>query len=200
MTEPQDFESLDELFRKTFDSLPESPSPSGWDRPSDRVWQHVQHTVQPPRNGWSTQAITMVSALVVTIAIGLYLFVSQPSKTDTNSSPVVAPATTTTPVISAPETVETVATVQISGKSVAARVGTSTPKQTVQAALPSTELEQQPVVSQQRPMGSMPLPGSKSAPPNNTVVQLETLWKTSLKPLPVLPEKIDRPTSFDLKK
>ena len=67
MTEPQDFESLDELFRKTFDGLPENASPSGWDRHSDRVWQHVQTSIQPPRSGWSTKAITLVSALAVTI-------------------------------------------------------------------------------------------------------------------------------------
>lgn len=192
MTEPQDFESLDELFRKTFDNLPENASPSGWDRPSERVWQHIQTTVQPPRSGWSTRTITLVSALAVTIVIGLYLFISRPvqpvetvtpAQPDTPATAVVetpaisetaVPTTTTTPPAPKP------AHVVVRKKQVTAQQDTPAPKPAV--AEP---------VTNQRPSGSIPLPGSTVAPPNNTIEKLERLWKTPLETLPVLPEKIE---------
>jgi len=198
MTEPQDFNSLDELFRKTFDNLPETPAPSGWDRPSDRVWQHVQATVKPPRSGWSTKAITLVSALAVTVAIGLYLFVIRP----------VQPAETTTPaeqaVMTAPtvETpVETVAAMPAPEQALVQKQTTAPaiqPQQKQKLSAPNTR-ETEPAASQ-RPTGSIPLPGSKSAPPNTTVEYMELLWKTPLEPLPVLPKSIDRLPSKGLEK
>jgi hypothetical protein len=42
MTDPKEFNSLDELFRKTFDDLPETPASSGWDTPSPQVWDEVR--------------------------------------------------------------------------------------------------------------------------------------------------------------
>ena len=70
----QEYQSLDELFRKTFDNLPDSPAPSGWDTPSERVWSHVQTNIQAPKTGWTLQAIGLVSAFAVTLAVGLYLY------------------------------------------------------------------------------------------------------------------------------
>jgi len=80
MADIKEFESLDELFRKTFDNLPETPAQSGWDAPSERVWQHVQSQIKPPRSGWSAQTISLIAAFAVTLVVGLYLFLNQPEK------------------------------------------------------------------------------------------------------------------------
>lgn len=92
MTEQKDFESLDELFRKTFDNLPETPAKSGWDTPSDQVWQHVQKQIKPPQSGWSTQTLTLIAAFAVTLTVGLYLFLNRPVQPETPAAiqPAVA--------------------------------------------------------------------------------------------------------------
>ena len=93
MTEQKEFESLDELFRKTFDNLPETPAKSGWDTPSERVWQHVQEQIKPPQSGWSPQTLTLIAAFVVTLTVGLYLFLNRPTQPETPAAvppPVVA--------------------------------------------------------------------------------------------------------------
>lgn len=92
MTEQKDFESLDELFRKTFDNLPDTPAKSGWDTPTERVWQHVQKEIRPPRTGWSAQALTLIAAFAVTLAVGLYLYFNRPAQPEV---PATAPAATT---------------------------------------------------------------------------------------------------------
>lgn len=198
MTEPQDFDSLDELFRKTFDNLPETPAPSGWDRPSERVWQHVQATVKPPNSGWSAKAISLVSALAVTVAIGLYLFVIRPETPAETSTPAEQPTVVTAPNVVTPA--ETVAAIPAPEK-------TSVQKQTAapvirprQPEKPAPKASQTQPAASQRPTGSIPLPGSKSAPPNTTVLNMELIWKTPLETLPVLPESIDRLPSKDLEK
>lgn len=191
MTEPQDFESLDELFRKTFDGLPENASPSGWDRPSDRVWQHVQSTIQPPKSGWSTKAITLVSALAVTIVVGLYLFVSR------SSSPVETPVTQEVSVVNIPTPAATPAvaestksSAEITSPTRPASIVPSRPKR-LTPVLPF----EKPVIDRpapQRPMGSAPLPGSQDDAPNTTILNQGRMWQTPLQPLPVLPDRVDR--------
>lgn len=88
MTEQKEFESLDELFRKTFDNLPDAPAPSGWDTPSEKVWDHVRANIAPPKTGWSTQSLTLIAAFAVTLTVGLYLLLNRP---DQPESPVAAP-------------------------------------------------------------------------------------------------------------
>lgn len=195
MTEPQDFESLDDLFRKTFDSLPENAATNGWDRPSDRVWQHIQATVQPPRNGWSAKAITLVSALSVTIVVGLYLFISradQPVPT-TAPAPVEQPAVATAPPVMAPVAApETVAAAPVAlPETHPAKVRSiSTPRTTAAPDVPQIP-EERPAITSQRPTGSVRLPGSVDVPPNTTVLNLERLWATPLEPLPVRPKQVE---------
>ena len=191
MTEPQDFESLDELFRKTFDGLPENASPSGWDRPSDRVWQHVQATIQPPRSGWSTKAITLVSALAVTIVVGLYLFVSRSSTpTETPVTPEVPVVTIPTPAATKAVAESTKSSAEITSPNRPASVVSSRPKRLT----PVLPLEK-PTIDRpapQRPTGSAPLPGSQDDAPNTTVLNQGRMWQTPLQPLPVLPDRVDR--------
>lgn len=83
MTDPKEFESLDQLFRKTFEELPETPAATGWDTPSERVWQHVQSQIKPPRTGWSTQTIALLAAFAVTLTLGLYLIFGRAGKMET---------------------------------------------------------------------------------------------------------------------
>lgn len=194
MTEPQDFESLDELFRKTFDQLPENAAPSGWDRPSDRVWQHIQTTVQPPSSGWSAKAITLVSALAVTIVVGLYLFVTRPV-------PVVEmPAQPEQTVAAAPVVPQPAAAPEVIVPTPSPVTATNAPRHhtTVRQIRPASSTVSTPApavtVVPQRPAGSLPIPGSDAISPNTTVdrQRLEDLRMDPLQPLPVLPEKIDR--------
>lgn len=198
MTEPQDFESLDELFRKTFEQLPENASPSGWDRPSERVWQHIQTTVQPPRSGWSARAITMVAALAVTIVVGLYLFVNQPApKIETPAVPetvvVTAPPQAAQPAVE--ETTPTTPPAPVTQSTSEPRRNTAVRLIRPSAPAVSTEVPEEPArPAPQR--ASLPLPGindSETTPPNTTVERkrLEELKIKPFKPLPVLPEKID---------
>ena len=189
MTEPQDFESLDDLFRKTFDSLPENAAPNGWDRPSDRVWQHIQATVQPPRSGWSTKALTLVSALSVTIVVGLYLFLSrteQPVQTTTPApveQPVVATAPPATASVTTPEPVAVTPSRVPETRPTAVR-SIRTPRPVVPPVAPQVS-EERPATSQRPATSSAPLPGSKDVPPNTTVLNLDRLWATPLEPLPL---------------
>lgn len=193
MTEPQDFESLDELFRKTFDGLPENASPSGWDRPSDRVWQHVQSTIQPPKSGWSTKAITLVSALAVTIVVGLYLFVSRSSTpTETPVTPEVPVVTIPTPAATPAVSASTESSAEITIPNKPASVVSSRTKR-LSPTLPLEKPEQENIrPAPQRPTGSAPLPGSQDDAPNTTVLNQGRMWQTPLKPLPVLPDHVDR--------
>jgi hypothetical protein len=95
MADTKDFESLDELFRKTFDNLPDTPAKSGWDTPSERVWQHVQAQIKPPKSGWSVQTITLLAAFAVVLTVGLYLLLNRPAVTET-PAPTPPPVAETT--------------------------------------------------------------------------------------------------------
>ena len=72
MTGKEEFEPLDELFRKTFQGLPDKPAASGWDSPSPRVWQRVQTEIKPPTSGWALQTWTFMAVLVVGLGVGMY--------------------------------------------------------------------------------------------------------------------------------
>ncbi len=74
MSNNKEFESIDELFRKTFNDLPESPASSGWDVPSDRVWQTVQTGIKTRHVGWSmTRKMIALAAISVVVATGVFL-------------------------------------------------------------------------------------------------------------------------------
>jgi hypothetical protein len=87
MSNNKEFESIDELFRKTFNDLPESPASSGWDVPSDRVWQTVQTGIQTRHVGWSmTRKMIALAAISVVVATGVFLAMN------TNNTTQQAPA------------------------------------------------------------------------------------------------------------
>lgn len=193
MADTKEFESLDELFRKTFDNLPETPAQSGWDAPSERVWQHVQSQIKPPRSGWSAQTISLIAAFAVTLVVGLYLFLNQPEKTET-------PVATPPPAAAVKETVEPPAA------NIVATTDEPAPQET--ASLPAKSLKGKsgatvasPVTEQSEAAKTVQDDSSEGAdlkpddkkpvPPNTTerrkaelAKRAEAAWKTPLQSLP----------------
>jgi hypothetical protein len=69
-----DNNQLDDLFRRSFDQLPESPSPNGWDQPSERVWQGIQQQVAPGTSILSTSTLAVAFGGIILVAgLAFYL-------------------------------------------------------------------------------------------------------------------------------
>ncbi len=196
MTDPKEFETLDQLFRKTFDDLPDTPAASGWDTPSGRVWQHVQSQIKPPRSGWSAQTIALLAAFAVTLVVGIYLYLGRADKVETPARETpVAMEQPVTPATSQSETTEN--QVVVAEKS----------------GFPAKQAKKKPVPEENRDAGASLVPLStprgsgiragefrqnglrKLLPvpvsPNSTerrkaelARRAETAWKTPLAPLP----------------
>lgn len=204
MADPQEFNSLDELFRKTFDDLPDTPAPSGWDTPSPRVWDQVQVRLKPPRSGWSTQTILLVSSLAVTLMLGLYWALSSPTQqlpaTPEPSGVVEQPVAAGPGEAENPE--PSVASPEAAGNAADAAVtpprSRVLPQQRATQTAPNDQLSTQvPNTTERlaeepgriRPSGSAPLPGSRPASPNTTVLREAEKWRRApwAKPLAPLP-------------
>lgn len=194
MEDPQAHKSLDELFRKTFEGLPENPAPSGWDTPSPRIWEQVRSQIKPPKSGWTTQSILLLSGLAVVLLLGLYWALSRPDQ----------------PIIKVPQPIEQPAAaaespddlVQLGETNHPAPETTASIVATVEMPAPSSTAEAvQPVAGQpadtkeeeehgsvRRPAVSAPLPGSAQAPNTTIRRQMEELrrapWAQPLEPLP----------------
>ncbi|MBL7827416.1 MAG: hypothetical protein JNJ57_12335 [Saprospiraceae bacterium] len=205
MNEPQELRSIDELFRNTFNNLPDAPADNGWDTPSDRVWQHVQTQIKPPTSGWSLNTILVLAGFAVVLVIGLFFATSSgPSeKTATQAAPVVS-----TPV-EAIKPVENVLSPAVADQNNQAlhqkpankltqrssfgapKVSTTAPSAQINRQMP--EAEKPEMVQKARQLGAAPLPGSNTPESPNTTEalkaqharQLEMLWNTPLELLPV---------------
>jgi len=204
MTEPQELRSIDELFKSTFNNLPETPASSGWDTPSERVWDHVRDNIQAPRSGWSLQSLMILAGFAILVAVGLYFAFSGAEKAGTDPVETATPAITApvAPVVEAPvvapASLPEPAVASIPAAPKAQR--TYTPR-TVKPALGNTApkrlpVEELPIVTNREmphSNGAAPLPGSNEVKiPNTTealkiehVKQLEILWRTPLDFLPV---------------
>lgn len=192
MADKKDFESLDELFRKTFDNLPDTPDKSGWDAPSDRVWHHVQTQIKPPRTGWTTQTLRLIAAFAVTLAVGLYLFLARTETPDTQPAAPTATETVETPANAKQEEVaetntaapETPASPVKPLKKKPAIVTATTP---LQPAAPEQDSAEEDISAE-----SATKPADKKiVSPNTTERRKAELarrateaWKTPLQPLP----------------
>ncbi len=115
MTGKEKFEPLDELFRKTFQDLPEKAATSGWDTPSSRVWQRVQSEIKPPATtGWALQTWALLAVLAISGAAGLYYAynrshpvippVPAPMEQPVASPPVIVPPAEAKPAASSEKT------------------------------------------------------------------------------------------------
>lgn len=73
MTGSNDKDSLDTFFREAFEQLPDTPSPSGWDKPSDTVWSRIQMDVAkastPPQSRFGRLWFVGAAALVTVLAL-----------------------------------------------------------------------------------------------------------------------------------
>ncbi len=162
MTEQQAKSPIDDLFRNSFESLPNTPAESGWDTPSDRVWQHVQANIQSPRKGWSTQSLVLIAAFAVSLAIGIYWMLSQKTEKPATAptvtpveQPVVAPLKSDTPIENQP-----IATPK------------SSTGNTLKDSPPSPRNSTEEHGAKTGNNTAQPLPGSKQTlPPNTTEAQ-----------------------------
>ena len=166
MAGKKEFEPLDELFRKTFQDLPNTPTPSGWDVPSPRVWQRVQSEIKPASTGWGVQSWALLAAAAIIVAIGLYFAFGRTAPTPLpmpalkDQPATLSPAAATTPT----EVVPAVPVEKVSTKS-RSKVRSS-----------ATETRTSPAVNSSTPRGeesrsqrnATPLPGTKPAAPNST--------------------------------
>lgn len=159
MTGKEEFEPLDELFRKTFQDLPATPTASGWDTPSSRVWQRVQSQIKPAPTGWTLQTWALLAATAVVVAIGLYFAFAKPRPASLPAPlPVEQPTAITPPPASAPiEAVPVTPTEKVVGKS---NSKTRRPSPAVNHSSPQRE--------ERGRHQAAPLPGSKPAAPNST--------------------------------
>ena len=168
MTGNEEFEPLDELFRKTFQDLPDKPSASGWDTPSPRVWQRVQTEIKPPAStGWATQTWVIIAIMAVVLSVGLYFGYGRKIP-----APQSAPAPTEQPVALPPA--PTVAPTQ--------EVSPTTPAEKIIIAPGSAKSRPATVETRSNPavnssnahstepgrVQATPLPGSKPVSPNST--------------------------------
>ncbi|HAD11407.1 MAG TPA: hypothetical protein DCF33_03105 [Saprospirales bacterium] len=162
MTEQQQPNPVDELFRKSFESLPDSPSASGWDKPSDRVWQHVQSNMPQAKQGWSIQSIALLTSMAVLIVAGLYWFMSKPDAVQPQN---VQPVSAEQPVITpATEEIQPVEAADSTPK------GSSGTKATPASEKPSKQIKTLTPAGKPTDNAAQPLPGSKpTLPPNSTV-------------------------------
>lgn len=165
MTGKEEFEPLDELFRKTFQDLPATPTASGWDTPSSRVWQRVQSQIKPASTGWALQTWALLAVTAIVMAVGLYVVLGKPRPT-----PVPTPLPVTQPTITPPASAATPTGVVPSApleKSVSKSNGKNRPA--------ATDVRSNPAVNSSIPRGedrsrpqASPLPGTKPAAPNST--------------------------------
>ncbi len=165
MTEQQANSPIDDLFRNTLENLPDSPAESGWDTPSDRVWQHVQANMAPPEKGWGLQSLVLLAAILLTIGGGLYWMFSGPIKR-TATPPVVTPVEQPILAPSTPAEKDNSQTITVPNST----TNNSAVKETHPKPKPRNSTEEH----QANPgaNGAQPLPGSKQTlPPNSTEAQ-----------------------------
>lgn len=145
MANNQEFNSIDELFRKSFNDLPATPANNGWDTPSDRVWQNINANLQPTSGGWSAGtkwlAAVSISALVL---VGAYWAFNRPEPAATlpaatlPATPVEQPAVAPTQPAPAPAVTEMPAKA-VDNTASAKTKGTDKPGKTPTVTAPAPE-------------------------------------------------------------
>jgi hypothetical protein len=185
MADQQETNSIDDLFRQAFDQLPETSSPGGWDKPSDRVWSNVQ-TQLPKPAGPARYGIRVAAAIGGVAVLGLLYWFSR----ETSSAPALTP-------IPAPQPVEIRTPEVIPAPAVATPAAPRSPKAARQTAAPRTEPQVTPPAKPNfhnhaeeeagRPIPdghSRILPGATATPPNTTERRRRSPLHAPLKPLP----------------
>ena len=215
MDDPQEYKSLDELFRKTFDELPNQAAASGWDAPSPRVWDQVRDQIQTPKSGWTGKSILLISSLAIVLMLGLYWAFSSSATTEitepsTAETSAAASAQTSTQVLEE-ETSTALSTAQQASTSAqpksqtkANTQGQAKSAETTEAPSSNTQQEEDGV--RRRLPGSAPLPGTNHASPNTTIRRQMEIWRGApwaqpLAPVPsILESEFIRPVPESLKR
>ncbi|MCB0531394.1 MAG: hypothetical protein H6569_08765 [Lewinellaceae bacterium] len=213
MDDPQEFKSLDALFRKTFENLPDSPAASGWDSPSPRVWEQVRTQIKPPARGWTGKSILLISGLAVVLMLGLYWALTQ---TDSGAQ-LQAPTEQPTMPVATPDASDAASAEDLVANETTA-IPAATPAQnrlsqkqqkqtnTKKDSQYSNNTQEEAAEGVQRRLpGSAPLPGTNPASPNTTVRRQMEAWRGApwaqpLAPLPnILESQFIRPVPESLK-
>jgi hypothetical protein len=207
----KEFESIDDLFRRSFDNLPVSPDPNGWDSPSAQVWTQVQDRIKTPKSEWSAQQLWMISAFAVAVAVALYwAFVAgrtelpKPAETPAAQPALETPATPDAPVPVSGETAGfdihkrdqpvKKARKTLPGSPAVRFNSGKTQTSDIETALPLPDAPKKDEKQPLRPEASAPLPGSDIDYHNSTEWErAERAKKPLLQPLPAYRKKIDPP-------
>jgi hypothetical protein len=165
-----DNHQLDDLFRRTFDQLPDSPAPNGWDQPSDRVWQGVQQQVSTGSalTSSGTLLIAALGGLVVIGALAFYLLGGF-SLRETHEGPVTPPLPR-----------EAVPVPQVS-EPTAAPMETPVVQEPTQETAPAKSTKKQPVntVQKQHQGSSDPSTDTRTAPPVKNSLERRKIENTN---------------------
>jgi hypothetical protein len=157
MTEHQKPERVDELFRQAFEQLPDSPASSGWDKPSDRVWQNIQADMAKTNKGWSMQSVLLLGTMLLLITAGIYWMTN---RTEPSVSQPVTPTSVEQTTPSAQEIQP--------AKAADSTPAESTSKPGIDPKKPAKQTNTSTPASKTLDNAAQPLPGSKTTLPPNT--------------------------------
>lgn len=171
---------IDDVFRQTFEQLPDSPAASGWDTPSDQVWAGVQAGIKPGNKGtlWKGTLIFLTTAAITATIVWATLKPASPPTIVPVPPPTTAPTEASGTLPAAPSDVSTEANKAVSSPVVPAK--SHERKRPAKAS--AQETSAQPVLPAASPAngraahpgGSLPLPGSENAPRNTTEKKQKT--------------------------
>lgn len=179
MEDKKEFTNLDALFRQTFEELPDTPSPSGWDTPSPHVWEGIRTHLQtmPRARAGSYLRLLLIGIASTALLIGLYWVFLRPTpvRDASGAANVVAQDISTEKEKSAPS---------------AEVIPIEPPAHLVPSQKPKAKLPSPTPYRRAEPLmpSSAPLPGSVPAP--NTTIRREVdalrraPWAQPLQPLP----------------
>jgi hypothetical protein len=85
-----------------FNNLPDAPAESGWDSPSDRVWQQVKHQIAAPQKGPGLKTALAIGTVTMIVAFAL-IMTFRPDKKVPEKAPAPPVATETITATPTPE-------------------------------------------------------------------------------------------------
>jgi hypothetical protein len=169
MNTQRDANPIDDLFRQSFEALPDAPSASGWDAPSKQVWQGIQTQMKSNGSAGFPKAWLLGAAAIACLTAGVWWFAHAPAPTNGNSAPMEhVPTSMPTPNSTTPTTH------QAQSDQAQSQPDATLPKA---KAAPKVVAPEEPAVSapattpltsepQHKPGSAMPLPNTKDVPRN----------------------------------
>lgn len=165
MTEQQAQSPIDDLFRNAFENLPDTPAESGWDTPSNQVWQQVESNIRAPQKTWSLKSMLVAAGGFAVALIAIALFWTNSG----SKEPQTVPGTTTQPNIEQPVVSPATSTNQAAGAAETAPKESTGTKVKSNTEQPSKQITTPTPAGNSSNNAAQPLPGSKiSLPPNTT--------------------------------